>query len=79
MKNKRLFFVKIKDCSSEYYWYSNCVGYIFLVSNDKHDRKKYELASGGAWLDKKDCVHVSISAMDSSGNLTHFDMFKPKK
>lgn len=59
----KIFYVIIRKCSLETYWYTDFVGCVFLVTNDFKNKDRYQLVDGLAWIDKKDAKKVSVDSV----------------
>lgn len=56
-----MFYVKIITSKKNTYWYNNMIGFVIPVY--EYDELSYEIAKeeGMRFLDKADCVKVSVS------------------
>ncbi len=58
----KYFYVRVtkKNEKERGFWYNEFVGCVFLVKNDSDDRRKYVVADGCGWIEKKDSERVEI-------------------
>lgn len=60
MKKKKVFYVQIKKCSVETYWYKDYVGRVFSVFKSPDYPTDYELAGADAFIERADAKIVMV-------------------